>query len=699
MGQVLNALGWLLGWLMYGCYELINNYGIAIIVFTFLTKIILMPVSIWVQKNSIKLVKMSPQINRIKAKNFGNGERISELQYELYKKEHYSPLADIIPLFIQIVLLMGVVDVIYRPLSHILRLSKDTINGLVSTFSAASGTDAAVSSIQVGVVKAVAGGTYPGVFEKVADASILDKIAGLKMTFLGIDLTEVPFGHMDNAMLIPILAALSALLLCYVQNRINVLQVEQGKLNRYGTTAVSVGLSLYLGLFVPTGIGLYWVFSNLFAIVQLYLLNVIIDPKKHIDYAELEESKKELQKAADAAPKRRKWFEKDPYGKKEREDCRRFYHTYDKNLVFYAERNGFYKYFQGIIEIILNETKIPVHYVTSDPNDAVFSIHHERFFTYYVGDMKLIPFMMKMDADVIAMTTPDLEQFQIKRSYLRKDAEYIYIPHSVNSENLTLRTGALDYYDTVFAVGPQYETDIREMEELRKTKKKTLVKWGSGVMDSMISSYASIAEKPETPGQVKTVLIAPSWQEDNIMDLCIEELLEKITGKGYRVVLRPHPQYIRHFEEKVNALAKRYNSREDVLIQKDFSSNETVYSADILITDWSSISFEYAFSTLQPVLFINTPMKVMNPDYKLIENTPIDIAIREQVGRSVDVDQLDSVFDVLKDLMEHKSDYKEKIRAIRQESIYNIGSSSQAGAQYLIDRVKYYDKKRMDEGY
>ena len=74
----------------------------------------------------------------------------------------------------------------------------------------------------------------------------------------------------------------------------NVIQAEQSKLNKYGMMAFSVGLSLYLGWFVPAGVALYWIASNLFAILQQYLLNWAINPKDYVDYEALEASKQEL---------------------------------------------------------------------------------------------------------------------------------------------------------------------------------------------------------------------------------------------------------------------------------------------------------------------------------------------------------------------------------------------------------------------
>ena len=80
---MISAIGNVFGWIMYGCFKLVKDYGWTIVVFTLLTKIIMLPISIMVQKNSIKMVKMYPEMNRIKAKYFGSSDLISEEQYQL----------------------------------------------------------------------------------------------------------------------------------------------------------------------------------------------------------------------------------------------------------------------------------------------------------------------------------------------------------------------------------------------------------------------------------------------------------------------------------------------------------------------------------------------------------------------------------------------------------------------------------------
>jgi len=150
---------------MEWCYLLCKNYGLAIILFTLISKIILLPLSIWLQYNSIKMVKMQPELNFMKAKFFGDRERIADEESAIYKKYKYNPFISIIPTIIQLVLLMAVIE-----------------------------------AIKAGM----------------ADSSI-------DMMFMGFSLAVVPMEVKGLYLLSPVIAALSALLMCICQNRSNVI--------------------------------------------------------------------------------------------------------------------------------------------------------------------------------------------------------------------------------------------------------------------------------------------------------------------------------------------------------------------------------------------------------------------------------------------------------------------------------------------
>ena len=589
----------LLNW----CNGLTGNFWWAIVAFTLLTKILLLPVSVLVQKNSIKMVEMYPEMNRIKAKYFGNKDKISEEQYLLYKRENYHPMLDLIPTILQLVILMGVVK-------------------------------------------------------------------------------AIPASEERSPLYMPILAALSALVMCLAQNRSNVLQSEQSKANQWGTLVFSVALSLYLGLFVSKGVAFYWICSNLMATAQMYLLNACISPKKYIDYDALAQSRKELEKVEkmSAVTKHKRPKE---LVRREKADYKRFLAFPNKQIVFYSEKNGFYKYFRDVIEAIQRRTDIIIHYISSDPEDEIFSLESDSFHTYYIEE-KLMVLMMRMDADIVVMTTPDLQKYYIKRSMVRDDVEYVYIDHGMNSVNLMLRKGALDAFDTVFCSNDSVLQEIRAQEKVYGLKPKTLVKYGYAMIDQMIRTYS---DQPPVKNEPPVILIAPSWQEDNIMDICIDGILRNLLPLQLQVIVRPHPQYVRHYPEKLDALRKNYRDFTNFCLQEDFSSNQTVFNADILVTDWSGIAYEYAFTTLKPCLFINTPMKVMNPDYRDIGLEPFDLVIRNQIGIALQPKETDQIADAIERLLHEPVFSKESIANLRDKSLYNVGCAASVGADYLIRRL------------
>lgn len=707
---MMQYIGDFFGWIMYFCFQWIPSYGPTIIVFTLLTKIILLPVSVMVQKNSIKMVKMYPEMNRIKARAYGNKDMISEEQYKLYKKHKYNPMLDLVPVILQLIILMGVVDVIYKPLRHLLKVNEEIITTATGMFCSLTGASAESSSLQVQLVSYIAELTEKinanaataeeaaafSSLSGVIPTEIMGQIQALDLHFLGFDFGVVPSQTGGISLLIPILAAASAWLMCFTQNKSNVLQSEQGKGNQITTLLISVGLSLYLGFFVPAGVGFYWILGNLFSIVQMYLLNICINPKKYIDYEELEKSRQELAEVMKYTSETKKGRDKAEV-EKEKEDYKRFMKYGYKQVVFYSEKNGFYKYFKDVIETILRKTDIVIHYITGDPNDEVFKLQNDNFRVYYIGENKLIMLMMKLETDICVLTMPDLQKYHIKRSLVKDDIEYIYMDHAVASANLTLRKHALDYFDTIFATNELMKLEMQEMERVYQLNPKTIVEYGYSLIDNMIANYEKEQRSKESltvkealekrKGHTPEILIAPSWQEDNILDSCVETLLDNLLGHGYHITVRPHPQYVRHFEEKLNALGEKYKGHSDFTLQMDFSSNQTVFNADILITDWSGIAYEYSFTTLKPTLFINTPMKIMNPDYQEIAIVPFDIEARDQVGISVDTDKLGTLPEVVNRLLTEEIYSKESMKAVRENYLYNVGKSADVGANYIIKRL------------
>ena len=629
MQAILDGIVSALGAVMDFCYSFVKNYGLAIILFTLISKVILLPISIWVHYNGIKMVRMMPKINWLHVNHYGDRDAIAEGQAKLYKEEKYSPLAGLVPIIIQLILLLGLVEVIKN------LIAKGNPDDLM---------------------------------------------------FLGINLGWVPIEQGGISLIVPILAALSALVMTVTQNRDQALQAEQSKLNKYSMLIISVGLSLYLGLFVSAGVGLYWIASNLFSVLQMYLLNRAIPPEKHVDYEELEKSRAALAELDALGGGKKKLFARDENSKREKEDYKRFFSVRNKHVVFYSEKSGFWKYFKDIAEELLKNSNLRIHYVTNDPEDQIFELAktEPRIVPYYIGPQKIIPLMMKMDAEIVVMTTPDLDTYHIKRSYVRKDIEYIYTPHDPMSVHMSFREGAMDHFDTVLCVGPQQIQEIRKTEEVYGLPAKTLVECGYCLLDDMMADWAKREKKPADG--TKRILIAPSWNEDNILDSCVDELIRNLLKDGRKITVRPHPEYVKRYGPKLNALTDRWKDSvgEGLVFETDFSSNESLYEADILITDWSGIAYEYSYTTGKPTLFINTKMKMPNPNWEKIGITPLEISLRDQIGRSLNKDELGKAEEVIAEMESHPEEWKERITKVREQNIFNPGTCGEHAAEYIL---------------
>jgi YidC/Oxa1 family membrane protein insertase len=623
------VFGTFFGFLMRLCYVVTDNFGWAIVVFTILTKVILFPISLISQRNSIIMVKLQPMLADLQARYEGELELMIKEQKALYRKEKYSTFKALLPLLVQIPLIIGVISVVNNPTRYV----GESINSV----------------------------------------------------FFGMEMFALP----EN-LFVPALAVLSTVFLCVMQNRYNVISREQGFFGKWGVMIFLVAFTGWFAFICPQGVGLYWTYSNVTGVLVLAVCNIIYNPRKYIDYENRSVSAK-LTTAEKAEKRERKKLEK----AREKEDMARFF-SLEKELVFFSDSSGFYKYFQHFIDYILEHSDITVHYLTADLNDQVFAISKPRFETYFCSAHGLITAFMKMDSDIIAMTMPDLEQYHYKRSIVRKDIEYIYIDHGLGSLNLMLRKGALDNYDTIFCYSTHYNDEIRATESVYGLREKNLVNVGFGLLDMLIRNYNDAERhKNEKP----RILIAPSWQKDNILELCLDPLLEGLFALDAEIIIRPHPEFVKRFPGKMKAIFEKYKDKigSGLELQTDFSSNSTVYNSDLVITDWSSIALEFSFTTKKPSLFINTPMKIMNLEWQKIAVEPLDLWLRDRIGVSLDVEKLGDTKTVAEQLLGSSDSYKSAIEEIMSEYLYNLGDTAKVGGEYIIGQVEKKRKFRNDQ--
>jgi YidC/Oxa1 family membrane protein insertase len=360
--------------------------------------------------------------------------------------------------------------------------------------------------------------------------------------------------------------------------------------------------------------------------------------------------------------------------------------TNGKKIVFYSEKDIYYRYFEGFIDFILKNSELDIYYITSDANDPILRPKNPRIKPFYLKNL-LVNAIKNLDNAVLVMTTPDLDKLYLKRSGF--SVNHVYVFHGIGSMHLQYNKGAFDAYDTIFCIGPY---DFREFEAWSKKygiPGKELVKCGYPRIEKIYADYIqqnnhNIVDDKRR----KKILIAPSWHDNNILEFCIGELIEVFKNTGYDVVIRPHPEYIKRKPRNIEKISTDLLKTSNISMELDLMSEASLLDADILVTDWSAISFEYAFGTERPVLFINTPCKIFNPDYQELGLEPIEFSTRNEIGIPINFEDIKNIDSIIEKTFTEYNDYQKRIIAVRQSLIYNWLTSSRAGGEFLINHCK-----------
>ena len=185
-----------------------------------------------------------------------------------------------------------------------------------------------------------------------------------------------------------------------------------------------------------------------------------------------------------------------------------------------------------------------------------------------------------------------------------------------------------------------------------------------------------------------TVLVAPTWSTASLFENGINELLDALEKTDYRVIVRPHPEFSKRRSSLAKTLKDRVIQTKNFVWEDCLLSENNLYEADILITDRSGIAFEYAFGTERPVLFIDTPLKEHNKNWRTLGIEPIELQLRHKIGISVPLQRLSEILDGIENLLKNRANWRTTLRELRERHVYNWGHSVESGVNYIRERLK-----------
>ena len=304
MGSIMDIINVPIGYLMRWLYQLVGNYGVAIILLAVITKLLMVPLGIKQHKGQLSQMKFRKRIARIQ-KKYANDQQRMQQEMQKLQAEGYSPTAGCGTMLIQFPILIGIYNVIRAPLQYVVGLPKDVIEKL------------ATLAMQ-----------DPKKIDQIALIDFIEKneaacrpimngheYFSMDLNFLGLNLADlpksleyflksiVPIPNFDASWLwlIPILSALTAVLSTVLSQRMGPAKYmqdpnAQGKGTGMFMQVLGPYMSYAIAFSVPTGLGLYWVCSNILMTLQTVALNLIYNPDKYKEMYDKEEEERRLKK-------------------------------------------------------------------------------------------------------------------------------------------------------------------------------------------------------------------------------------------------------------------------------------------------------------------------------------------------------------------------------------------------------------------
>jgi YidC/Oxa1 family membrane protein insertase len=361
----------------------------------------------------------------------------------------------------------------------------------------------------------------------------------------------------------------------------------------------------------------------------------------------------------------------------------------ERSIVFYAENKASMNHFQLLILELTEKMNLQICYVTSVKDDPILFTKNQRILPFYIGGgTARTKFFSSLKAKILVTDMPDLGKLHIKRSD-EYPVHYIYLFHSMYSVHSYLRKGAIDNYDTIFCVGPHQIKEIRETEKVYGLKAKKLINYGYGRLDTLLQNKMN--SQTINSNAKDLIIIAPSYGDDNLLERCGIKLIDILLKSDFRVMVRPHLRTLRDSTELIDSIKKKFGKNPNFVLETGVIKFDSLNNSLCMISDWSGISLEYAFTFERPVIFIDVPKKILNPNWSDIMLEPIETSIRDKIGHIVSPNNLEEILELIRILDKNTQNISEQIKEIRAKTVYNIGGSAKIGAGYI--RQLYNESK------
>ena len=356
-------------------------------------------------------------------------------------------------------------------------------------------------------------------------------------------------------------------------------------------------------------------------------------------------------------------------------------------FVIFSDNKRYWTVFEPICREMDRREK-DILYITESPDDPALSadIPHLRA-ECIENERKLFTRLNFLNANILISTTPGLDVYQWKRS---RDVDfYVHIPHAA-SEIALYRMFGIDYYDAIMLSGEYQAHDVRKLEKLRSLPEKELIQIGIPYMDEMAKRLNESGPAPEHP---LTVLLAPSWGPSALFSVYGGKIIDVLLKTGYHIIVRPHPQSFISEKEMIDKLMSKYPESENLEWNRDNDNFEVLRRADILISDFSGVIFDFTLVYDKPVIYTNPNFDLGPYDAWWLDTPLWTLSALPRLGKELTDENMESLKELIDSCLTDPR-YENGRKEVKEETWCNFGDGASRAADYLIKKEEELSKKQ-----
>ncbi|WP_261830568.1 CDP-glycerol glycerophosphotransferase family protein [Inconstantimicrobium mannanitabidum] len=358
--------------------------------------------------------------------------------------------------------------------------------------------------------------------------------------------------------------------------------------------------------------------------------------------------------------------------------------------VIFSDNKRYWNVFEPICREF-DRRGIDIVYMTASPDDPVLECPYEHVKGKFIGKNNLAFAKLNyLNATIVLSTTPGLDVYQWKRS---KEVQcYVHILHAAGEVTL-YRMFGIDYYDSMLLSSQYQLEDVRKLEQLRQLPEKEVCIVGLPYMDEMV-------QRLENSGPVeahdRTVLLAPSWGPSAIFSKFGGDIIKILLKTGYHVIVRPHPQSFDSEKDMIAKIMNEYPESEQLEWNRDVDNFDVLKRSDILISDFSGVTFDFALVYDKPIIYADTKFDKAPYDAWWLEEDLWTNTALPRIGMKLTEEKMDSLKEMIDTCLEDPKYAKGRIE-VRNETWEYFGEGTKRTVDWLLNKYSQLTKEEEDK--